>query len=248
MLLTWIIIFSLAGTLGTAIAASLFLFSSQRLKKVVLPGLLSFAVGALLSVAFLRLLPLAVKNAEVELIMGTVLGGIILFFILEKTLIWRHCHEHECEVHTAGGPLILIGDAFHNFVDGVIIAAAFLASIPLGVATALAIVIHEVPQEVGDFSILLEQGYPVRRAFILNGISSLATCLGALVGYFILDLVEPAIPFILAISASSFIYIATVDLIADMHRRPEPQSAVSQTLLILAGIASVALFGMGHSH
>ena len=180
--------------------------------------------------------------------MGTVLAGLILFFVLEKTLIWRHCHEHQCEVHVAKGPLILIGDAFHNFVDGVIIATAFMASIPLGIATALAVGVHEVPQEVGDFSILLEQGYSVRRVFFLNTLSSLMTTLGAVIGYFLLDHVQPTIPYILAISAASFIYIATVDLIANMHRQDPHRFAPAKVLLIILGIGSISLLGIGHDH
>ena len=143
-----------------------------------------------------------------------------------------------------GGHLILFGDSFHNLVDGIIIAAAFLTSFPLGVATALAIIIHEVPQEVGDFSILLEQGFTSGKAILFNTLSSLTMCVGALLGYFALDLMKPIIPFILAISASSFIYVATVDLIANLHRNSEDQSAPLQLFLILCGIATISILGL----
>ncbi len=244
MLLLWILIFSLSGTLGTLLAASLFLSTRRKISRRTLSCLISFAVGTLLSVAFLRLLPEALELAESRSIMFTVLSGIVLFFVLEKLLIWRHCHERECQVHSTGGHLILFGDSFHNLVDGIIIAAAFLTSFPLGVATALAIIIHEVPQEVGDFSILLEQGFTSGKAILFNTLSSLTMCVGALLGYFALDLMKPIIPFILAISASSFIYVATVDLIANLHRNSEDQSAPLQLFLILCGIATISILGL----
>lgn len=248
MLLIYIIIFSLVGTIAASLATSFFFFVSDRTRRTILSNLISYAVGTLLAVAFLRLLPRAMESTPIDTIMGTVLAGLIAFFLLEKTLIWRHCHEHKCEVHKTQGPLILVGDAFHNFVDGVIIATAFVASIPLGIATALAVGVHEVPQEVGDFSILLEQGYSARRAFLLNTFSSLTTILGAILGYFLLDHVQPIIPYILAISAASFIYIATVDLIANMHRQNPQRFAPAQILLIALGVGSISLLGLGHGH
>ncbi len=241
MLLFWIIIFSLAGTVGTIIGVSLLLLCSHLTKDKILNGLVSYAAGALLAVSFLRLLPEALKLEEPVPVMGTVLAGVVLFFLLEKLLLWRHCHDHDCEIHSAGGPLIIIGDSVHNFVDGILIAAAFLASFSLGVTTAIAIIIHEVPQEVGDFSILLKQGYKKSKAFILNILSSLTTVIGALLGYAALDYLRPAIPYVLALSAASFIYIATVDLIANMHRQNRRHSPWSQVALFLAGIATILL-------
>jgi zinc and cadmium transporter len=143
----------------------------------------------------------------------------VLFFVLEKLVLWRHCHDSGCEVHGRAAPLILIGDAFHNFVDGMVIAAAFLTSIPLGVAAALAVIAHEVPQEVGDFAILLDSGYGRMKALILNGLSSATTLPGAVLAYFWLGEMHAAVPYILALSAASFIYIAAADLIPGLHRQ-----------------------------
>lgn len=143
-------------------------------------------------------------------------------------------------------PLILIGDTFHNFVDGVAIAAAFLTSIPLGVAAALAVAAHEAPQEVGDFAILLESGYGRTKALTLNGLSSAATLPGAVAAYFWLGETREAVPYILALSAASFIYIATADLIPALHRRATPEAALRQLALLLAGVGTIALFRFGH--
>ena len=169
----------------------------------------------------------------------------VLFFVLEKLVLWRHCHDSECEVHGRAAPLILIGDAFHNFVDGVVIAAAFVSSIPLGISTALAVIAHEVPQEVGDFAILLDSGYSRAKALVLNGLSSITTLPGALIAYFWLAETREAVPYILAISAASFIYIATADLIPALHRQVTPVASLRQLLLLLAGIGTIAFFHFG---
>ncbi len=247
MLLFWIIFFSLAGTVGTVMGGSLILLCSRLTREKILSGLLSYAAGTLLAVSFLRLLPEALEMEKPGPVMATVLVGVVLFFLMEKLLIWRHCHDHDCEIHSAGGPLILIGDGVHNFVDGILIAAAFLSSVSLGVATAIAIIIHEVPQEVGDFSILLDHGYKKSKAMGLNILSSLTTVLGALLGYVALDYLRPAIPYVLALSAASFIYIATVDLIANMHRQRRRQAPWAQVALLLAGILTILLAtGLNH--
>lgn len=179
-------------------------------------------------------------------ILITVLAGIISFFILEKLVLWRHCHESECEVHGQAAPLLLIGDAFHNFVDGVVIAAAFLTSIPLGVATAVAVIAHEIPQEVGDFAILLESGYSRKKALLLNTLSASTTLPGALVAYFWLADAYTLVPYVLAMSAASFIYIATADLVPNLHRLTKPLDSLRQVILLLLGIGTIALLHAGH--
>jgi zinc and cadmium transporter len=167
--------------------------------------------------------------------------------MLEKAVIWRHCHSGECEAHgRQSGSLILFGDAFHNFVDGVVIAAAFLISPALGVATALAVIAHEIPQELGDFAILLHNGMGKARAFAYNLLSSLATLPGVVLGWFWLDDVRQAIPFVLALSAASFIYIAVSDLVPSLHRQTGVKASLVQLILMLAGIGTIALFRMGH--
>ena len=242
-----VILFSLLGSVGAIIGAALLLAFPDALRQKLLPCLLSYATGALLGAAFLGMIPKALEKAPALAISGTVLAGLIAFFILEKLVIWRHCHDEDCEEHShQGGTLILVGDAFHNFVDGVVIAAAFLTSPALGVATALAVIAHEIPQELGDFAILLHSGLSKARAFAYNLLSSLATLPGAVIGWFWLAEVRQAIPYVLAISAASFIYIAVADLVPGLHRRTGARAVISQTLLILAGIATIAFFRFGH--
>ena len=242
MQLLWIMVFSILGSVGALTGAALFLLFPQGVRRFLIPCLVSYASGTLLGAAFLGLIPHALEHADAHLVLATVLAGIVLFFALEKLVLWRHCHDEECEVHSVAGPLILAGDAFHNFTDGVVIAAAFLSTVPLGVATALAVIVHEVPQEVGDFAILLDGGYSQRRAYLYNALSSLCTLPGAILAYFFLSQVQMAISYILALSAASFIYIATADLIPSLHRQFGLGASVRQFLLMLAGIGTIVLF------
>jgi zinc and cadmium transporter len=239
--------FSILGSAGALIGAALLLVLRDATRERLLPCLLSYATGTLLGAAFLGMLPKAFEKSAPLAITGTVLAGIVAFFILEKLIIWRHCHEADCEAHAhKGGALILIGDAFHNFVDGVVIAAAFLTSPTLGVATALAVIAHEIPQEVGDFAILLATGMSKAKAFSLNLLSSLSTVPGLLLGWFWLAEVREAIPYVLAISAASFIYIAIADLVPGLHRHVGARATVLQTLLMLLGIGTIAVFRLAH--
>jgi len=246
MLLGLVIIFSVLGSIGAIAGAALFLLFPEGTRKSLLPCLISYATGTLLGAAFLGMIPNALKHTTALEISGTVLAGIVLFFVMEKIVIWRHCHDAECEVHGAAGPLILIGDAFHNFVDGFVIAAAFLTSIPLGIAASLAVIAHEIPQEVGDFAILLDNGYSKKRALILNMLSSSATLPGAVIAYYFLGATEEAVPFILALSAASFIYIAVADLVPSLHRQVSLKSTLKQLILLLAGISTIAIFQLVH--
>jgi len=245
-MLGWILGFSVLGSAGAIAGATLLLAFPSAVRKRLLPCLLSFATGTLLGAAFLGMLPKALQEAAPLAVSGTVLGGIVLFFLLEKIILWRHCHEPGCEGHSSAGPLILVGDAFHNFVDGVVIAAAFLISVPLGIATALAVIAHEVPQEVGDFAILLDSGYKKMRALGLNLLSSLATIPGALTGYFALAEARQAIPYILSISAASFIYVAIADLVPGLHRAVGLSASLLQVALIVAGIATISAIRFSH--
>lgn len=244
-MLLWIIGFSVLGSLGAVGGAALFLFFPYRVRRVLLPSLISYATGTLLGAAFLAMIPAGLARAPPSAVSATVLLGMVLFFVLEKLVLWRHCHDRSCERHARAGPLILVGDAFHNFVDGVVIAAAFLASLALGIITSLAVIAHEIPQEVGDFAILLESGYGRARALVLNELSAATTLPGALLGYLWLEQAQAAVPYILALSAASFIYIATVDLIPDLHRRVSLSASLQQLLLLLAGIGTIAIFHLG---
>ena len=244
-MILWIIGFSILGSIGAVAGAALMLLFPDSIRRTLVPVLVSYATGTLLGAAFLGMIPAGLKHAPAPALMATVLAGMVLFFVLEKFVLWRHCHENQCEVHSRAGPLILIGDAFHNFVDGVVIAAAFLTSIPLGIAASFAVIAHEVPQEVGDFAILLDSGYGRARALVLNGLSSVATLPGAVVTYFWLGETRAAVPYILALSAASFIYIAAADLIPGLHRQVTAAASLRQFVLLLAGISTIALFHFG---
>lgn len=246
MILLWIIVFSVLGSVGAIAFSALMLLFPEGIRKDLVPYFISYATGTLLGAAFLGMIPAGIKQASTVPIMWTVLAGIVLFFVLEKLVLWRHCHADKCEVHGRAAPLILIGDAFHNFIDGVVIAAAFLTSIPLGVTVALAVIAHEVPQEVGDFAILLDSGYGRMKALVLNAVSASTTLPGAVVAYFWLAEVGGAVPYILGLSAASFIYIAVADLIPEMHGQVALSTSLRQLALLLVGIGTIAFFHFGH--
>jgi zinc and cadmium transporter len=231
------------GSLGGLLTASTFLLLGDRMRVRVVPWAISYAVGTLLGVALLALLPQALERLSPPVAMGTLLGGILTFFILEKFVLWRHCHdEHECEIHpTSAASLVIVGDAFHTFVDGAVIAAAVVTSLPLGITTALAVAAHEIPQEVGDVAILLRAGYSRARAFTLNLLSGVGGILGA-VGMLVASTAVPnLLPFVLAFAAGSFLYIAMADLIPDLHRGGSGGGAGRQLLLIGAGVMTIVM-------
>ncbi|CAB1369488.1 ZIP family metal transporter [Denitratisoma oestradiolicum] len=252
--LSWIIVMSLLGGALSVVMAAVFAFSARA---AWVPHLISYAIGALLGASFLEVLPHAMTSGgDAETSAGFVLGGILVFFVLEKLVLWRHCHFEHCEGHEQtvkqaldhsghdhgrSGLLILVGDTFHNFVDGVLIAAAFMEDVRLGVVTSLAIIAHEIPQEVGDFMILLHSGYSRGRAFAFNLLSSFATLVGALLAYFALSSAQSAVPAMLSMAAASMIYVAVADLIPGLHKRTELRATVQQVTLIGLGIASVVL-------
>ena len=233
---------TLLGSLGGLLLASTLLLFSDRVRVRLVAWLVSYAVGTLLGVALLELVPQALETLAAIRVLGTLLGGILLFFILEKLVIWRHCHTEECVAHSTAAPLILIGDVFHNFVDGAVIAAAVVSSLPLGISTAVAVVAHEIPQELGDFAILLGAGYSRRRALVLNGLSGLAAVVGTLVALVALSVIPDLLPYVLSSASATFLYIAMADLIPDLHRGGIDALAVRQIVLVLAGIATVVVF------
>jgi zinc and cadmium transporter len=246
-LIAWIIIFCLFGGLLSVLAAALFLVLSESLRNRLLPHLISFATGTLLGAALLGLLPHAleaVPGSDTHVIPMAVLIGLLGFFLLEKLVLWRHCHADHCEVHVPGGSnhkhstgvMILIGDGLHNFLDGILIAAAFLTDIHLGIVTSLAVAAHEIPQEVGDFAVLLHSGFSRKRAFVYNVLASLTTVIGGVLAWLALQEMTTVLPYVLAVAASSFIYIAVADLIPTLHQRVEGKAAVQQVVLITAGV------------
>jgi zinc and cadmium transporter len=242
MTLTWIVLACLAGGLLSVLAAAFALV----LRAKWVPMLVSFAIGTLLGAAFLEVLPHAFGEGEPQAVAAAILGGILGFFLLEKLLLWRHSHEHGEDAapthhheHARAGALIVVGDTVHNFVDGVLIAAAFLQGPELGLVTAVAIVAHEIPQEVGDFLVLLHSGYTRARAFALNIVSSLGSVVGGVLGYFVLEGFEDWEPTLLGVVAASMIYVAVADLIPGLHKRPELRATAQQALLIAAGVGVI---------
>ena len=259
--LYWILLSTLVGAvLSVAAAAAI----AYRASQASVSRLISYAVGALLGAAFLEVLPHAVETApNIEQLSATVLGGILLFFMLEKFVLWRHCHVESCEAHDQhasqndhgrSGIMILVGDTFHNFVDGILIAAAFMTDIQLGIVTTIAIIAHEIPQEVGDFVILLHSGFSRARAFAFNLLSSVATLVGGLLAYFALQSLQNLVPPLLGLAAASMIYIAVADLIPGLHKRPEIGATAEQIALIALGVGTIVLAGFAvseffaHSH
>jgi zinc and cadmium transporter len=261
--LLWIILATLVSGVVSVLAAGTFLTLPSRQREAVLPHLVSFATGALLGAALLALIPHAVIGAgsdNVHEVGIALIAGIALFFVLEKFLLWRHCHDDHCDEHTpaaahdhhharqkASGSLVLVGDALHNVLDGVLIAAAFLTDVHLGIVTAIAIMAHEIPQEVGIFAVLLHSGRSRRRALMLNLLTSLTAVIGGVLGYFALEQSLAALPFALAVAASSLLYVAVADLIPGLHRKVDARSGVTQVLLIGLGIALIA-FAENHAH
>ncbi len=287
--LLWIVLFSLLGGVLSVAGAALV---ALNINKTAIPMLISYAIGAMLGAVFLEILPHAIEvAASPKQMTATVLFGILLFFALEKLVLWRHCHGDHCEVHavhtaeecpdpqTSLGPadskatkykavavkqpsinahpqhhshehdrgrsgmMIMIGDTFHNFVDGILIASAFMVDIKLGIVTAIAIIAHEIPQEVGDFLILLHSGYSKKQAFVFNLVSSLATAVGGFIAYFALSYVQTWVPTILGLAAASMLYVAVADLIPSLHKRTELRATISQLSLIACGVASIFLIG-----
>ena len=232
---------SLLGSFGGLIVASTLLLFKESVRARLVPWLISYAVGTLLGAALLALLPEALAELPPRQVFGSLLAGIVVFFILEKLVLLRHCHTDDCHVHGAAAQMVIFGDAFHNFIDGAIIAAAVLTSVPLGVNAAIAIAAHEIPQEVGDIAILLHSGYSRRRALILNIASGAAGIAGALVGYSMVSVLPHIRPFVLAFSSASMLYIAMSDLIPDLHRGSVDRNSLRQVLLIAAGIGTVVV-------
>jgi len=249
-ILAWISGAAVAGSIISIAIAALFALSAPA---SWVPALVSFAIGALLGAVFLEILPHAIGTAgSLQSVFATVLGGILGFFVLEKLVLWRHCHVEDCEAHDhhadpndhgRSGLMIIIGDAFHNFVDGILIAAAFLQSTQLGIVTAAAIIAHEIPQEIGDFVILLHSGYSKTAALTLNLLSSLAMLVGALLAYFTLQAAQGWISTVLALAAASMIYVAVADLIPGLHRRPELRATAQQVVLIALGVGLIWIVG-----
>jgi zinc and cadmium transporter len=245
----WIIVATLsAGVISICAAATL----SFKFLGTMIENMVSFSVGILLATAFLHALPEAFLNPDISptKLFSLLLGGILFFFVLEKIALLRHNHHHEGDGHDhheghdaeeAGksGWMILVGDGVHNFVDGVLIAAAFIANPEVGLLTAMAIIAHEIPQEIGNFMVLLNAGFSKQRALLYNLICGLLAVIGGLLGYVFLDQAKAMIPYLLVFASSSFIYIAVSDLMPQMNKRLKLKDSLKQLALILLGVGLV---------
>ena len=233
---------SLLGSCGGLLVASSLLLFNDTVRQRLVPWLISYAVGALLAVALLMLLPEALTLVNPAVVLGTLLAGILAFFILEKLVLIRHSHDDSL-VHGSTAALVIVGDSFHNFIDGAIICTAVLTSVPVGINTAIAVAAHEIPQEVGDIAILLASGFSRRGALVLNLASGASGIAGALVAFVAVRFVPAIRPYVLAFASASLLYIAMSDLIPDLHRGRIDENSVRQVLLIAAGIGTIVLFG-----
>lgn len=256
-MLAYILLLTLLGGVLSALVAGALTRVPPAWRARLLPALVSYAVGTMLAVVCVELLPRLYGShgghgVQVPGIGLTLLGGVLLFFLLEKAVLWRHAHPHghaPDAAHAPAGALILVGDSVHNFVDGVLIASAALTDPVLGLVTALAIFAHEIPQEVGDMIVLLHSGYPPQRAFVYNLLSNFATVAGGLAAALAFAQVQPLVPYALAVAAASFIYIAVADLIPELHRHASARAVAVQAALIGAGVATVlALQPLVHAH
>jgi zinc and cadmium transporter len=221
-----------------------------------IPMLVSYAIGALLGAVFLDIMPLAFSlSKNPEAVSAVVLLGILLFFLMEKLVLWRHVHVHDLDntghhhshSHHPGehgartGAMVVVGDFVHNFVDGIIIATAFVTNTQMGVVTALAIIAHEIPQEAGDVLVLLHAGYSRRKALAFNLLSSVATLMGGMLACLALQFLQQKVPYLLALAAASMMYVAVADLIPGLHRRVDLKATFWQLVLICSGVASIYL-------
>lgn len=237
--LIFTIVALIAGSVGSVgLAGLLLLLKDSRLQDIS-TYLTYLAGGTLLGSAFLGMIPEAITMLDSQTIFKFILAGILFFFVLEKIILWRTCRNIDCERHIkAAAPMILVGDAFHNAIDGVVIAASFLTSIELGIFVSISIVFHEVPQELGDFGVLLKV-YSKRRALLYNMLSGSSAIVAGIVAYYFMGTMKSLIPYALAFSASSFLYIALADLIPEMHQKTKFKESIIQILLIIIGISII---------
>lgn len=227
-----VLIVSLLSLLGLIA----FPFGEKKIKKFLIWAV-AFAGGTLLGDAFFHLVPEAYKNGGGVEIAFSILGGILAFFVLEKFIHWHHCHEINCEEHNQTfSYVIMFGDAAHNFIDGMIIAGSFLVSIPIGIATTTAVILHEIPHEVGDFASMLHGGFSKQKALLYNFLAGIVAIFGALIVLVldknIVDLTSYLIPF----AAGGFIYVASADIIPELHKSTKVSHSVLQLFCIIAGM------------
>lgn len=238
--LIYTIIALIIGSVGSVGLAGLLLLVKEKRLQSISTHLSYLAGGTLLGAAFMGMIPKAVSLLDATVVFETILAGIVFFFVLEKIILWRTCSNKNCERHIqAAAPMILLGDAFHNAIDGIVIAASFLTSIEMGVFVSISIVFHEIPQELGDFGILLKSGFSKRKALLYNMLSGSSAIIAGIAAFYYMDAAKSFIPYALAFSASSFLYIAMADLIPEMHQKTKLKESILQILLISIGIFTI---------
>ncbi len=237
--LTWIILSTVVIAL-LALVGVVVLYIKKKLLDRILLYLVAYAAGALLGGAFFHLLPEALEQSDSSALFLSTVIGFCLFLLLEKFLYWRHSHKKKCPVHIFSY-LNLIGDLLHNFVDGLVIAVTFIASIPLGISTAIAIALHEIPQEIGDFSILVYGGFSRRKALWLNFLVAITVIIGGIVGYLISNRVAGSLTFLLPVTAGGFIYIAAADLLPELRKETDLVRSVINFLVFILGLFTLYL-------
>ncbi|MDD2689565.1 MAG: ZIP family metal transporter [Candidatus Omnitrophica bacterium] len=239
MILALILSSTLLVSLISLVGIFTLLIKDKLLGKILFI-LIGFSAGALIGSAFLHILPEAIKKSNSIAVFYYLILGLVLFFLLERYFYWRHCHEGVCDIH-AFSYLNLIGDGFHNFIDGMVIAASFTLSIKLGLVTTLAIILHEIPQEIGDFGVLIYGGFSKQKALFYNFISALMAMIGAIAGFFLSDFALGFSNFILPLTAGGFVYIAASDLIPEIHREKNLRRSTAAFIAFLFGIILMAL-------
>ncbi len=232
--LFFIILSCFCITLCVWVAVLLLYLKKETLNKITL-FLVALSAGALIGGAFLHLLPEATHEMDAELIFLITLLSFVFFFLLEKTLFWRHCHKGECPIHTFGY-MNLVGDSVHNFIDGLVIASTFLIDIRLGIVTTAIIALHEIPQEIGDFGVLIHAGFEKKKALIINFLVALTVVVGGIVGYFASFKLEGIIPYLLPFAAGGFIYIASSDLMPEIRKETNLKKSMISFLVFIFGI------------
>lgn len=234
----YILIYAIIATVVVSLVSLIGIFTlsiKDKILKKILILLVALSAGAMMGGAFIHLIPEAIEGSSADAVGILVLAGFMLFFIVERLLHWRHCHDGKCEVHMFTY-MNLIGDGVHNFIDGIIIVVSFLVSIPFGIVTTLAVLFHEIPQELGDFGVLVHGGFSKAKALTFNFLTALTAVLGAVFGYFLSSYVGNIIPIMLPIAAGGFIYIAASDLVPELHKEPKISKAMFSFVFFLIGI------------
>lgn len=234
----WIISSVILVSIVSLVGAVTLLFTAVRVR-FILYVLVAFSAGGMMGGAFFHLLPEALTRTPSLQVFMILLFGFSLFFILERLILWHHCHDGICDVHPFTY-LNLVGDSVHNFIDGFVIAASYMVNIDVGIVTTIAIILHEIPQELGDFGVLVYGGFKPRRALFLNFVTALLAAAGAVAGYFTINLMHGFMQYVLPFAAGNFIYIAGSDLVPELHKEAKLSKALLAFLIFLAGLVLMA--------